>query len=93
MYLSLYFSTSNGVMINGVSTVSNPDRTATNGTIHIVDTVIDLPTIATFATSNPALSILVDALAYADTGSPTVPYIATVSDNTAGPFTDGFATA
>ncbi|WP_411895380.1 fasciclin domain-containing protein [Winogradskyella sp. A2] len=85
--LSLYFSTSNGVMINGVSTVSDADKTATNGTIHIVDTVIDLPTLATFATSNPALSILVDALAYADTGSPTVPYIATVSDNTAGPFT------
>ena len=85
--LSLYFSTSNGVMINGVSTVTYPDKTATNGTIHIVDTVIDLPTIATFATSNPALSILVDALAYADTGNPTVPYIATVSDNTAGPFT------
>ena len=85
--LSLYFSTSNGVMLNGSSTVSDPDKTATNGTIHIVDTVIDLPTIATFATSNPALSILVDALAYADTGSPTVPYIATVSDNAAGPFT------
>ena len=85
--LSLYFSTSNGVMINGISTVTNPDKTATNGTIHIVDTVIDLPTIATFATSNPALTILVDALAYADTGSPTVPYIATVSDKGAGPFT------
>jgi uncharacterized surface protein with fasciclin (FAS1) repeats len=85
--LSLYFNTSNGVVINGQSTVTTADRTATNGTIHIVNTVIDLPTIATFATSNPALSLLVDALAYADTGSPTVPYIDTVSDESAGPFT------
>ncbi|WP_111683820.1 fasciclin domain-containing protein [Winogradskyella tangerina] len=85
--LSLYFNTTNGVVFNGQSTVTTPNLTATNGTIHIVDTVIDLPTIATFATSNDALSILVDALAYADTGSPTVPWIDTVSDATAGPFT------
>ncbi len=85
--LSLYFNTSNNVVINGQSTVDMPDLTATNGTIHIVDTVIDLPTIATFATSNPSLSILVDALTYADTGMPTVPYINTVSDSEAGPFT------
>lgn len=85
--LSIYFNTSNGVVLNGASTVENADNTATNGTVHIVNAVIGLPTIATFATSNPALSVLVDALAYADTGSPTVPYIATVSDAAAGPFT------
>lgn len=85
--LSLYFNTANGVEINGQSTVTSANLTATNGTVHIVDTVIDLPTIATFATSNPSLSILVDALVYADTGMPTVPYINTVSDTAAGPFT------
>jgi uncharacterized surface protein with fasciclin (FAS1) repeats len=85
--LSLYFTTSNGVVLNGQSTVTSADNTATNGTVHIVDTVIGLPTIATFATTNDALSILVDALAYADTGTPTVPWINTVSDATAGPFT------
>lgn len=85
--LSLYFTTSNGVVVNGVSTVTDADNAATNGIVHIVDTVIDLPTIATFATSNDALSILVDALAYADTGTPTVPWIDTVSDAAAGPFT------
>lgn len=85
--LSLYFNTTNGVVINGQSTVTNSDLTATNGTIHIVDTVIDLPTIATFATSNPGLSTLVAALQYADTGAPTVPYINTLSDSEAGPFT------
>ena len=85
--LSLYFTTSNGVVLNGQSTVTSADNTATNGTVHIVDTVIGLPTIATFATTNDALSILVDALAYADTGTPTVPWINTVSDATADPFT------
>lgn len=85
--LSLYFTTSNGVMLNGASTVTNADNTATNGIVHIVDEVIGLPTIATFATTNPALSNLVAALQLADSGTPTVPYIATVSDATAGPFT------
>ncbi|WP_296314831.1 fasciclin domain-containing protein [Winogradskyella sp. UBA3174] len=87
--LSLYFTTSNGVILNGASTVINPDNTATNGTLHIVDTVIGLPTIATFATTNPALDTLEAALAFADTGSPSVTpgYIEVVSDATAGPFT------
>ncbi|MBU3821360.1 fasciclin domain-containing protein [Flavobacteriaceae bacterium XHP0103] len=85
--LSLYFNTSDGVKFNGLSTVTETDIVATNGIIHAVDEVITLPTIATFATSNSALSTLVDVLVYADTGTPTVPYIATVSDATAGPFT------
>ncbi len=50
--------------------VAVADVVATNGIIHAIDSVITLPTIATFATANPALSILVDALAYADTGNP-----------------------
>tara|TARA_R110002049_G_scaffold72951_2_gene188499 strand:+ start:1424 stop:2422 length:999 start_codon:yes stop_codon:yes gene_type:complete len=85
--LSLYFTTSNGVILNGNAEVINADNTATNGVVHIVDEVIGLPTIATFATTNPALDTLVSALSYADTGSPTVPYINTVSDASAGPFT------
>jgi len=85
--LSLYFSTTDGVQLNGMSTVTDADNVASNGTVHVVDAVILLPTIATFATTNPALSTLVDALAYADSGEPTVPYISTVSDATAGPFT------
>jgi len=85
--LSIYFTTSNGVMLNGMSTVVTADVAASNGIVHVVDTVIDLPTIATFATTNPALGNLVSALQLADTGMPTVPYITTVSDATAGPFT------
>ncbi|UKM64482.2 fasciclin domain-containing protein [Flavobacteriaceae bacterium GSB9] len=85
--LSLYFDGTSGVMFNGLSSVETPDIEATNGIVHVVNQVIDLPTIATFATSNSALSTLVGALAYADTGSPTVPYIDTVSNPSAGPFT------
>ncbi len=85
--LSIYFDTSSGVQFNGISTVVTADVTATNGVVHIVDEVITRPTIATFATSNPALSNLVATLQLADTGTPTVPYINTVSDVDAGPFT------
>lgn len=65
--ISLYYNTSNGVVdFNGMSSVVTPDVEASNGTIHIVDQVIALPTIATFATANPALSNLVAALQLAD---------------------------
>ena len=86
--LSMFINVGENVVINGTSTVVATDIVGTNGVIHVVDNVIDLPTIATFATSNTAaLSSLVSALALADTGSPTVPWINTVSDTSAGPFT------
>ncbi|GAA4811802.1 fasciclin domain-containing protein [Litoribaculum gwangyangense] len=85
--LSIYYDGTSGVSFNGGASVEIPDVITSNGIVHVIDEVIDLPTIATFATTNPALSILVDALAYADTGEPTVPYISTVSNGTAGPFT------
>ena len=85
--MSLFVDTSSGVRFNGISSVTTANISADNGIVHVVDAVIGLPTIATFATSNNALSILVDALVYADSGSPTVPYISTVSDASAGPFT------
>lgn len=85
--LSLFYNGTTGVVLNGASTVTIADIATTNGVVHVVDTVIDLPTIATFATANPALSSLVATLQLADTGTPTVPYIDTVSDATAGPYT------
>ena len=94
--LSLYYNVVGGtVELNGGSDVSGgadvttPNVAASNGTIHIVDAVIGLPTIATFATTNDALSTLVAALSYADTGTPTVQpsYIDVVSNGAAGPFT------
>lgn len=60
--ISLYVDTSNGVVLNGQSTVTTPDITTDNGVIHAVNTVIALPTIVDFATTNPALSSLVAAL-------------------------------
>ena len=85
--LSLYVNIGDNVMFNGSSMAVLTDVVGTNGVIHVVDSVIDLPTIATFATSNNALENLVAALSLADTGMPTVPWIATVSDISAGPFT------
>lgn len=60
--LSMYINTDDGVVINGSSTVAAADIIATNGIIHAVDTVIDLPTVVTFATASPDFSTLVSAL-------------------------------
>lgn len=60
--LSLYYNTSNGVMFNGISTVTQADVVGTNGIIHAVDTVIDIPTVVTFAVADPNFSTLVTAL-------------------------------
>lgn len=60
--LSLFIDTSNGVAINGVSSVTTPDVTADNGVVHIVDGVIGLPNIVDHAVANGELSSLVGAL-------------------------------
>lgn len=60
--LDMYIDVTSGVVINGQSTVTTADITTDNGVIHAVDSVIALPTIATFATTNPALTSLVAAL-------------------------------
>jgi len=60
--IDMYIDTTNGVQINGQSTVTTADVMTDNGVIHAVDTVIGLPTIVTFATTNPALTSLVAAL-------------------------------
>jgi transforming growth factor-beta-induced protein len=65
--LSLYVNTDNGVTLNGISNVSTPDVTAANGVVHIVDTVIELPTVVTFAAADAAtFSELVGALTRSD---------------------------
>ena len=60
--LDLFFDTSNGVKFNGVATVTTANIEASNGVIHVMDEVIDLPTIVTHAIANPNLSSLVSAL-------------------------------
>lgn len=83
--LSLYINTDNGVTLNGSSSVTTADIVASNGVIHVVDNVIDLPTVVTFAVANPALSNLVAALQSADSQSPSPNLIPSLSG--AGPFT------
>ena len=61
--LSLYIDTTVGVRINGVATVVTSNIVASNGVIHIVDTVIDLPTIATHTNANLNLSSFANTLA------------------------------
>ncbi|MFD1095426.1 fasciclin domain-containing protein [Salegentibacter chungangensis] len=60
--LSMYINTEDGVMINGVSEVTNANIEVDNGVIHAVDAVIGLPDVTTFATADPNFSILVQAL-------------------------------
>ncbi|WP_299324578.1 fasciclin domain-containing protein [uncultured Maribacter sp.] len=60
--LSIYVNVDDGVTLNGTSTVAAADIVATNGIIHAVDMVIDLPSVVTFATADPNFSSLVGAL-------------------------------
>ena len=83
--LSLYVNIDNGVTLNGISNVVKADIIASNGIVHVVDAVIDLPTVVTFALANPSLSSLVAALQSADSQSPSPNLIGTLSG--AGPFT------
>jgi len=83
--LSLYSNIDDGVRFNGVSSVAIADVIGTNGIIHAVDGVIDLPTIVTFALANPNLSSLVASLAEADGSAADPMLIPTLSGD--GPFT------
>jgi len=60
--LSIYINTDTGVTLNGSSSVAIADIVATNGVIHAVDAVIDIPTVVTFAVADPNFSTLVAAL-------------------------------
>lgn len=60
--MSLYVDLTSGVKLNGVASVSTPDIKASNGYIHIVDAVINLPTIVTHALANKNFTSLVGAL-------------------------------
>lgn len=80
--LSLYVNTASGVILNGGAKVVTADVEASNGVIHVVDAVIAIPTVVTFAVSNPDFSILVSALTRPDLST----NYATVLSGT-GPFT------
>ena len=83
--LSLYFDTSNGVEFNGQSSVVLADIPAANGIVHVVDAVIGLPTVVTFATSNPMFETLVAALTREDLTTDYVSVLSSVASPS--PFT------
>ncbi len=65
--LSMFINTANGVVLNGGAsnggaTVTTADIMASNGVVHVVNNVIDLPTVTSHAIANPDFSILVQAL-------------------------------
>lgn len=62
--LDMFINTANnGIRLNGVSSVTTLNNIeASNGVIHVVDAVIGLPTVVTFATADPNFSSLVGAL-------------------------------
>lgn len=60
--MSIYINTENGVSFNGISNVGIANVVADNGIVHVVDAVIGLPSVVTFATADPNFSILVEAL-------------------------------
>lgn len=85
--LSLYFNTSSGVTFNGISSVVQADVEATNGVVHIVDQVIGLPTIATFATADPTFETLVAAITRPDLQVPFVTILSTTDPSYDVPLT------
>ncbi|PKP14907.1 MAG: fasciclin, partial [Bacteroidetes bacterium HGW-Bacteroidetes-23] len=60
--LNLYVNTTSGVRLNGVSSVVTPNIIASNGVVHVVDAVIGLPTVVTFAQADPTFDLLEAAL-------------------------------
>src|SRR5690606_30932688 len=47
--MSMFVNTSGGVKLNGISSVTAADNILDNGVVHLVNKVIGLPTIVTFA--------------------------------------------
>ncbi len=80
--LSIYINTSSGVSFNGISNVSTADVIASNGVLHVVDAVITLPTVVTFATADDTFSTLVTALT---TLTPSTDFVAVLSTSGEAP--------
>ena len=85
--MSIYINTDDGVSFNGVSTVTASDIVASNGVVHIVDGVIGLPSVVTFALADPNLSILVQALTAYDYPQSFVELLSIPSGSAPAPFT------
>ena len=64
--VDMYINIDNGVVINGQSTVTTADVEASNGVVHIVNSVIVPATVTTFATADPTFGTLAAALTRED---------------------------
>lgn len=75
--ISLYFDASQGINFNGVSQIASggADIAASNGTIHVVETVIKLATVADFIVLDPNFAALETAMK--SSGQPN--FVATLS--------------
>ena len=85
--MSLYINTDNGVSFNGVSNVITADVTASNGVVHVVDAVIGLPSIVTFALADPNFEVLVQALTREDLTQDFVGLLSIPAGSPPSPFT------
>ena len=85
--LSLYVNIDNGVKLNGTSEVVKADIIAINGVIHVVNAVIDLPTIVDFALADPTFETLVAALTRGDLTFDYVTTLSTPVGTSPAPFT------
>ena len=85
--MSIYINTDNGVIFNGVSTVTTADVVASNGVVHIVDAVIGLPTVVTFAVADPNFGVLVQALTRPDLTQSFVGLLSIPAGSAPSPFT------
>jgi len=85
--MSLYINTDNGVSFNGVSNVLTADVSASNGVVHVVDGVIGLPSIVTFALADPNFEILVQALTRDDLTQNFVGLLSIPAGSAPSPFT------
>lgn len=84
--ISLYINTDDGVRLNGLSNVVLADIVASNGVLHVIDNVLELPNITTFIAADPNFAILQAAL----TADPSFNYIdelQTANGQAPAPFT------
>ena len=85
--MSLYINTDDGVTFNGVSSVTTADVVASNGVVHIVDGVIGLPSVVTFALADPNFGSLVQALTAYDYSQSFVGLLSIPAGSAPAPFT------
>lgn len=64
--LSMLISIEEGIFLNGTAQVLEPDVEASNGTVHIIDQLIEIPKLSDFVNLDPNLAFLQAALSRED---------------------------